>query len=220
MIGLVIFDCDGVLVDSERIANRVFAEVLNELGLSLTLEDMFDTFVGHSTEYCVEIVEQMLGRPAPIDLVQQYAERINAALAKEVKPVEGIENALAQLHKPCCVASSGSHEKMNATLGATGLLERFENRIFSATEVSNSKPHPDVYLYAAEKMGFQPANCLVIEDTPVGVTAGVAAGMTVYGYAELMKPRRLTDAGAVLTFDDMTLLPGLIREPEANRSQS
>lgn len=202
---LIIFDCDGVLVDSERIANEVFACVLNEAcGFSLTLADMFDTFVGHSSEQCMNIVEDMLGAPPPADLEERYKAEINIALAASVTAVEGIEAVLDRLTVPTCVASSGSHEKMRTTLGKTGLLRRFEGRIYSASDVERGKPAPDIYLHAASVEGaVDPKNCLVIEDSPLGVTGAVAAGMTVFGYSELMSAARLRAAGAHHTFASM-----------------
>lgn len=207
---LIIFDCDGVLVDSERITNTVFAAMLNELGLAVTLEDMFDRFVGHSMKQCLEIMAKMLGEPPPITFVEQYQYRTKIALQTQLQPVRGIKEAIAQLNLPYCVASSGDHEKMRTTLGITELLPYFEGKLFSVTEVERGKPYPDVYLYAAEKMTTEPSRCVVIEDTPLGVQGGAAAGMTVFGYAELMAEERLQQAGAHLTFDDMSQLTKLI----------
>ena len=209
---LVIFDCDGVLVDSERVANRVLAGALRELcGLEFSLEQMFDTFVGHSKAQCLEKIERMLGCPPPAELERRYREEIDAALADSVEAVRGIEAVLGSLSLPSCVASSGSHDKMRLTLGKTGLYDFFTGRIYSACEVERGKPHPDLYLHAAAGMGaFEPARCLVIEDSPVGVAGGIAAGMTVFGYAELMPAHKLEAAGAHRVFTDMTDLPALI----------
>lgn len=205
---LVIFDCDGVLVDSERIANRVFADLLKqECGLDLSLEQMFEHFVGHSQSQCLKIIESMTGTPPPPGLGELYRSEINRVLAHSVVAVNGIEAVLEQIKLPYCVASSGSQEKMATTLGKTGLDRYFDGRLFSAAEVNNPKPWPDIYLHAASTMGVvDPATCLVIEDSPVGVTGAVAAGMTVFGYSELMKAEKLLDAGAHHTFDDMSVL--------------
>lgn len=207
---LVIFDCDGVLVDSERITNTVFAEMLNELGLAVTLADMFEQFVGLSMAQCLERVAQMLGRPAPSDFEAAYRVRTRVALQHRLLPVAGIEAALDAISLPYCVASSGDHDKMRTTLGITGLWARFEGKLFSVTEVANPKPAPDVFLHAAQRFSVAPARCVVIEDTPTGVAAGVAAGMTVFGYAALTPPHRLRAAGAHHLFDDMRALPGLL----------
>jgi HAD superfamily hydrolase (TIGR01509 family) len=207
---LVIFDCDGVLVDSELITNRVFARMINELGVHVTLEDMFEQFVGRSMAYCCDLIAGMLKKSIPDDFVEQYHIRTTAALHGELEPVPGIESVLDELNErgvPFCVASSGSHEKMRTTLGITGLLSRFQNKLFSVTEVANGKPAPDVFLFAAEKTGATPSRCYVVEDTPTGVTAGVAAGMTVFGYCALTPAHRLIEAGAHYTISEMSKLP-------------
>ena len=202
---LIIFDCDGVLVDSERIANEVFARILNEeCGLSLTLEDMFSTFVGHSSSQCMQIIEDMLGHAPPDNLENRYKSEINETLARDVTAVQEIEQALDEISIPMCVASSGSHEKMHTTLGKTNLLNRFKGKLFSTSDVENGKPAADIYLYAAKQMGNKsPSNCLVIEDSPLGVQGGVAAGTTVFGYTELMNRERLINTGAHHLFDNM-----------------
>lgn len=207
---LVIFDCDGVLVDSERITNRVFADMLNEIGLPVTIEDMFEQFVGKSMGQCLELMTSLLGAQPPEDFVDNFKRRTTSALLAQLAAVPGIESALDQIRLPYCVASSGDHDKMRTTLGITQLLPRFDGRLYSVTEVARAKPHPDVFLYAAEKQAVAPSACVVIEDTPTGVKAGVAAGMTVYGYAALTPASRLLEAGAHLTFTDMACLPSLI----------
>jgi HAD superfamily hydrolase (TIGR01509 family) len=207
---LVIFDCDGVLVDSELITSRVFTKMLNELGIALTETQAFEQFVGKSMAQCLEIVAGLLGHEVPRDFVQDYHRRITRALHSELKAVPGIEAALDGLRTPYCVASNGSHEKMQVTLGKTGLLPKFKDKLFSVSEVARGKPHPDIFLYAADKSGVPPAACAVIEDTSTGVTAGVAAGMTVFGYCAHTPARLLIDAGAHFTFDRMSELPGLL----------
>jgi HAD superfamily hydrolase (TIGR01509 family) len=209
---LVIFYCDGVLVNSEKVANEVFADVLLQVcGLEFTLEDMFDTFVGHSRLQCLQKIEAILGEPPPAELDQRYQQDINLALKDSVAAIEGIESVLTELALPYCVASSGSHDKMKLTLGKTGLMDFFDGNIFSTSEVERGKPHPDIYLHAAATMGgYQPERCLVIEDSPIGVSGAVAAGMRVFGFAELMPAHKLTASGAHLVFDNMHDLPDLI----------
>jgi HAD superfamily hydrolase (TIGR01509 family) len=207
---LAIFDCDGVLVDSELITNRVFARMLNELGIEVTLDDMFERFVGRSMPQCLKIITELLGRPVPQQFVAEYQTRSSAALRSELKAVPDIETVLATIPMPYCVASSGTHEKMQTTLGVTGLLPQFRGKMYSVTEVAQSKPFPDVFLHAARQQGVAPVDCAVIEDTPTGVTAGVAAGMTVFGYCALTPQRRLIEAGAHHTFERMRDLPGLL----------
>ncbi len=210
-IDLVIFDCDGVLVNSEEVANKVFANVLLEVcGLEFTLEDMFDTFVGHSREQCLEKIEAIIGETPPPELDRRYQQEINQALAESVEAIDGIEGVLKRLPLPYCVASSGSHDKMQMTLGKTGLIEYFSDNIFSTSEVERGKPHPDIYLHAAKTMGATPQRCLVVEDSPIGVSGAVAAGMCVFGFAELMPAHKLEASGAHHIFDKMHDLPTLI----------
>jgi HAD superfamily hydrolase (TIGR01509 family) len=207
---LIVFDCDGVLVDSERIANRVFCEQLDDLGLPVTLEDMFARFVGHSMPQCMAIVTEMLGSPPPEGFERDLRRKIAAALHAGIEPVAGVVEVLEGLDVPSCVASSGDHAKIRLTLGATGLLERFEGRIFSVTEVDRPKPAPDVFLHAAARMGVAPESCAVVEDSPAGVRAGVAAGMRVFGFAAATPEDRLRAAGAHEVFARMADLPRLL----------
>jgi HAD superfamily hydrolase (TIGR01509 family) len=214
---LVIFDCDGVLVDSERITARVFADMLGELGFAVTLQDIFDEFVGKTLGQCLEILSQSFGREVPPHFVEDYQTRSGLALHSEVKPVAGIESVLAAIRVPFCVASNGTHDKMRTTLGATGLLDKFSGKMFSIADVTRGKPFPDLFLHAAARFGVPPSKCAVIEDTPTGVAAGVAAGMTVYGYCALTPAHRLAEAGAHRTFDHMERLPALLRSLGINR---
>ncbi|MCB2202096.1 HAD family hydrolase [bacterium] len=208
---LIIFDCDGVLVDSEPITNRIFCRMLNEIGLDISFKETMSTFMGRTMDSCVEIIEKRLGRPVPDNFIEEYHRRIIPAFEGELTAVDGVEAALDVLPVPTCVASSGSHEKMRATLGITGLLPRFEGRLFSGTEVPRGKPFPDLFLHAAATMGAVPERCAVIEDSVPGVQAGVAAGMTVFGYAGFTPSDRLLEAGA-LVFDNMRELPRLLAE--------
>jgi HAD superfamily hydrolase (TIGR01509 family) len=213
---LVIFDCDGVLVDSEPIANRVFAAMLTEIGLPMSVEDTIRTFVGRSMRTCLDIVHERLGRTAPEGFEAEFRRRCAVAFAAELRPVPGVERALDRIAQATCVASSGDHAKLRTTLALTGLLPRFDGRIFSATEVAHGKPAPDLFLHAARRMGVAPDRCVVVEDTTVGVQAAVAAGMRVLGYARTMPARSLEAAGA-LAFDDMTMLPDLLAMRSSRR---
>jgi HAD superfamily hydrolase (TIGR01509 family) len=208
---LVIFDCDGVLVDSECITNTVFCEVLNELGLRLSLPDMFERFVGLSMAQCLELTAELPGRMPPGDFEPTLRRRAEAALRAGITPIAGVAEVLRELRVPYCVASSGDHDKIRLTLGATGLLKSFENRIFSAADVPNPKPAPDVFLLAARTFGADPSACAVIEDTPTGVRAGVAAGMRVFGFSANTPAHRLRGAGAHHFFSEMHELPGLLQ---------
>ncbi len=207
---LVIFDCDGVLVDSERISNQVLLEMFDALGLRLSLADMFEHFVGHSLAQVFEILSSRFGVTVPPTFGEELHRRMDVAMAQELKTVPGVLEVLDALPIPACVASNGTHQKMRSTLGTTGLLPRFEGKLFSATDVSRGKPHPDLFLHAAKHFGVKPSSCAVVEDTPTGVAAGVAAGMNVYGYAALTPAERLTLAGAHRVFADMRELPSLL----------
>jgi len=209
---LVIFDCDGVLVDSERIAVRVEAEFLAELGWPLTEAEVVERFMGRTAEYMDEAIEAQLGTVLPLDWKDQFQRRYQEAFAAELVPVDGVREVLDQLTTPTCVASSGSHDKLRFTLGHTGLYERFEGRIFSGYEVANGKPAPDLFLHAAARMGAEPARCAVIEDSRPGIEAARAAGMCAFGYAGgLTPPSRLEGEGTVV-FTDMRDLPRLLAE--------
>ncbi|MBU6420771.1 MAG: HAD family hydrolase [Gammaproteobacteria bacterium] len=212
MFELVIFDCDGVLVDSERITNTVLAGMLNELGLSVSLNDMFEHFMGKSMPQCLELITTMLGKSPPSNFEERYRERSRVALETGLLPVPGVAEMLNELKLPCCVASGGSHDKMRTTLGITGLLHRFQGRLYSVTEVTCGKPAPDVFLYAAAQCGVKPGACAVVEDTPTGVQAGVAAGMTVFGYSGLIGAKQLRSAGAHYVFKHMRELNSLLNQ--------
>ncbi|MFF4078767.1 HAD family hydrolase [Streptomyces sp. NPDC001777] len=208
---LVIFDCDGVLVDSERIAVRVQVQVGAELGWPLTADEVVEKFVGRSNKSVGELVEARLpGRAAAWQ--QRYEELHRAAVDAELVAVDGIHEALAALTLPTCVASSGSHEKMRHTLGHTGLHARFEGRIFSATEVAHGKPAPDLFLHAARQMGVSPAACVVVEDSKYGVQAARSAGMRALGYSGGLTPAHWLEGPDTIVFDDMRKLPALLTE--------
>lgn len=207
---LAIFDCDGVLVDSERITCEVLTQCLAELGLVMDSQEVWRLFVGKSIPKSMEMIGEMLGERPSESMWQEFAKRANAALKKDVEAVKNIEAALDALEIPYCVASNGDFAKMNTTLGATGLLPRFQEKMFSATQVKAGKPAPDLFLLAAETMGCAPQDCVVIEDSPTGVTAALAAGMTPFGYVQWTARETLQEAGAAVLFDDMTQLPQLI----------
>ena len=209
MIDLVILDCDGVLVDSEPISNRILTGMLGEIGLPMSVEETTREFVGRSMEDCWRIIEQRLGRTVPDGFAARYDRLLLEAFRKELRPVRDVAEALERIPRPLCVASSGSREKIRASLGLTGLLPRFENRIFSAVEVKQGKPAPDLFLHAARRMGADAERCVVIEDSPRGVRAGVAAGMTVLGYAERSAAAELGAEGA-RCFEQMRQLPELL----------
>jgi HAD superfamily hydrolase (TIGR01509 family) len=209
---LVIFDCDGVLVDSEHLAVRVESRYLTELGWPLSEAEIAERFLGQTDAFMDGAIEAQLGGRLPGDWKEQFQARYREAFAAELAPVDGIVEVLDQLTIPACVASSGSHDKLRFTLGHTGLYERFEGRIFSGYEVANNKPAPDLFLHAAARMGAEPARCAVVEDSRFGVEAARAAGMRAFGYAGgLTPPDRLEGLGAVV-FEDMRELPRLLAD--------
>ena len=207
---LIIFDCDGVIVDSEVIGNRVFRQFLVELGVRVSEHEVYEQFLGRALADSLVIIEDLLGRPVPPDTLERYREMRDETLRNEVRAVEGVANIIRMLDVPYCVASSGDHSKMRATLGATGLLSLFDGRIFSAVDVARAKPAPDIFLHAAEKMQTDPARTTVIEDSVNGIAAARAAGMTVYGYVDLTPAARLIEAGAHRTFEHMRELEDLL----------
>ncbi|MBD2629424.1 HAD family hydrolase [Trichormus variabilis] len=207
---LVIFDCDGVLVDSEPIINRIFAETLTEFGFPITHAEVTQKFVGKSLKTCLEIIEQSYQKPLPKNFIEICKEREIAPLQRELQAVSGINEVLEQIALPKCVASNNSHRHIQLALKLTGLLHQFEGKIYSCYDVPRPKPFPDVYLYAAEQMNTNPEHCVVIEDSVPGVQAGCAAGMTVFGYAQHSYRTALTAAGAKIVFNDMRQLSQLL----------
>ncbi len=213
----VIFDCDGVLVDSEPIVNRVLNEMLNELGIRISLEESTRMFLGRAVREELDNIARMRGAPLPENWLSTWLVRRNQVLEAEVEAVPHVREAIAAIAAtgmPICVASGADRVKVKLQLTRTGLVELFHQdareHIFSATEVERSKPAPDVYLLAARTMGVEPARCAVIEDSPAGITAGIAAGMTVFGYAARNDATLLTQAGASQVFRDMRDLPELL----------
>jgi HAD superfamily hydrolase (TIGR01509 family) len=168
---LVIFDCDGVLVDSEPLSNRILAERLTAIGLPTTTEDAIRDYMGRSWKSDQELIERRLGRPLPDGWVDAYHAEVIAAFETDLLAVEGIAAALDAIEPPTCVASSSAHPRIRAALAATGLLERFEGRIFSATDVEHGKPAPDLFLHAARECGAAPERCVVVEDAPPGAVS-------------------------------------------------
>lgn len=206
---LVIFDCDGVLIDSERLAVRTERGILANLGWTLTEDEIIERFVGRSTSYMQSEVERQIGRPVDwgVDFETHYEEVFLA----ELLPIDGIVDALNEINLPTCVASSSGHESLIFKLGLTNLYDRFVGNIFSAEDVEHGKPAPDVFLFAAERMGALPSRCAVIEDSVSGVEAGVAAGMTVFAFGGgVTKPSLLARDGVTL-FMKMSALPSLLR---------
>lgn len=210
MTRLVIFDCDGVLVDSEPIAVRIDVEMLAEVGVTMTEQEVIERFVGRSPEVILAEAEARLGGRVPEGWWERGEARIREAYATELKPVRGIVEALDAIDLPVCVASSSGHENLRYKLELTGLYERFAGHIFSASEVANGKPAPDLFLHAAERMGTDPVDCVVVEDSRYGVQAARAAGMDVLGFAGGVTSPDDLQGPRTIVFDDMSVLPQLL----------
>ena len=211
---LVIFDCDGVLVDSEVIASRVLAEAVCQLGGGLTAADCLRRFTGLSIATVVELLKKD-GTPVPDDFTQTLRARDKAAFEAELKPIPGINAALERIATKKAVASSGRLEKINHSLALTGLISWFTPHLYSAEMVAHGKPAPDLFLLVAKTMGVAADACVVVEDSPAGIQAAQAAGMTPLGFtgashAGAGHGQRLLDAGADDVFDNMKNLPGLL----------
>jgi len=214
---LVIFDNDGVLVDSEPISNRILAEYLTEVGHPTTYEDSIRDYMGSAVHRIHDLVMERTGQKLPEGFDDIFHGRVFAAFERELTPVAGaaaVLDRLAAAGVPYCLASSGSHERIRVALRKTGLYDRFtEERIFSSQDVGKGKPAPDLFLHAAETLGADPARCAVVEDSLLGVQAANAAGMTVFGFAAMTPVGKLSAAEAV--FDSMAELPALLGLKEA-----
>jgi len=210
MSKLVIFDCDPILVDSEHLAIKVDVEFLASLGWEITAVEATRRFVGLSMEQIGQMIESEIGRELPHDWQTVFNQRLRERFASELRPVEGILKALDAIQHEVCVASSGSHEKIQHSLTLTGLYERFKGRIFSASEVAQGKPAPDLFLHVAQQMGTPPGQCIVVEDSVPGVLAALAADMSVLAYSGSVTPAADLNISGATLFDDMGKLPKLI----------
>jgi HAD superfamily hydrolase (TIGR01509 family) len=216
-LDLVIFDCDGVLVDSEVISCQAHAETLTRHGYPITEEQVLHRFLGVSDREARQTIEREIGRELPADFEAQVKQATLKFYAGDLKAIAGVAAAIAAIDLPKCVASSGTPEKIRHGLECAGLYEQLAPHIFSATQVKRGKPAPDLFLFAAEQMRAAPERCLVIEDSVPGVTGAVAAGMIVLGFhggshCQPGHADKLRDAGAAVVFDDMRQLPDLVRK--------
>lgn len=211
--GLLILDCDGVLVDTERLQVAVEARVLTELGWPMSVDDVVSRWMGRTSAFQLGEVAERLGPEAAREYDDRSTAEVHALFESDLEEIPGVSAMLdlvGDAGVPTCVASSGSHDRMRRTLGHTGLLDRFTGRIFSGTEVEHGKPEPDLFLHAARQMAVEPAECVVIEDSLHGVRAAVAAGMRVIGYAGgLVSPEALAEEGAEV-IERMDLVPELL----------
>lgn len=220
---VVIFDCDGVLVDSELIALGQTRRALDSAGLSLTHDQAVERFLGLSVETIMAKAEADLATALPAQFRHDLSRDILARFASELKGIEGVRQAVAGLRCGVCVASSSPLERVRLALSIAGYGGLFEPNIFSATMTARGKPHPDLFLYAARQMGANPANCLVIEDSAPGVAAALSAGMEAFGFfggshmSGEAAAGRLKDAGAAVLFGEMRRLPQIIAQRVGER---
>lgn len=204
----IIFDCDGVLVDSETISSRILIEMAHSLGIKLNIpeSEAVIRFSGVSMQTNLSFLEEMSGYKLPADFEQEFRHRSYNAFRQELKAIEGIYEILDSLPCEYCVASSGPREKIILNLTTTKLIEKFEGRIYSSYDIDSWKPEPDIFLYAADNMGLKSSECAVIEDSISGVIAAVKGGFDVYGYANSFNKHLLEQHGATVFFHMSELL--------------
>jgi HAD superfamily hydrolase (TIGR01509 family) len=201
----VIFDCDGVLVDSEPLGNQVMVDMANELGAQIDLDYAYQNFKGNPLKKCISQISELVDSEIPLDFEVEYRRRSFEKFRNEIQPVEGVLDLIKNLRIPFCVASSGPENKIRLNLELTGLLPYFESKIFSCYTVQKWKPDPAVFLWAAEAMGFQPSECGGVEDSPVGVEAAIKGGFDVFGFTTHDFSGELQEK-ATKTFDSMLKL--------------
>lgn len=180
----IIFDCDGILVDSERLANEVLVEQAARFDVHLTVDEAVARFKGTKMADCVSHLEAIRGAALPASFVPDLRKSVAGALSSKLLPMEGALDLVRSLSVPFCVASSGPRDKIELSLAATGLLPFFRERIFSSYEIGSWKPHPGLFIHAAESLGANPQSCAVIEDSIPGIQAGIAARMTVFALVD------------------------------------
>lgn len=206
----IIFDCDGTLVDSERVGNAVIVDCAQDLGLSITIEEAIEHFAGRKMADTIDLIAQWLGKPVPDWFLPTIRQRMAIAFEERLTAMDGVHELLQKLPIPACVASNGPQDKMQISLKVTGLLPYFDGRIYSAYDCGSWKPEPGLFLFAARSMGVNPSACAVVEDSPLGIQAALSAGMTPFGYAPDGDNARLA-IGDTRTFTDMSSLHDLLR---------
>lgn len=207
----VIFDCDGVLVDTEEISIHTMVFMANELGIKIDFEYAIENFLGKSFEYCFEQLSNLLGKPLPETFENDYRDLSFERFQKELQPVVGVRKVIESLNVPFCVASNGPLEKVQFNLKIVGFDALFTERMFSAYQVHKFKPDPALFIYAAATLGFKPEECVVIEDSDVGVRAAIDGGFDVFGFANSRTEKRLKKEGAKL-FYHMDALQDLLEK--------
>jgi HAD superfamily hydrolase (TIGR01509 family) len=199
-IKCIIFDCDGVLVDSEEISNKVLLSMAKEFGLRMTIEEAIMSFSGKSLKDCFQQIENRVNQKLPPDFEKIYRKQSYEAFRTELKPVKGVKQFIDSLSIAYCVASSGPVEKIKSNLMITGLASKFGENIFSSYQINNWKPNPEIFLFASREMGVLPSECIVIEDSQAGVIAAIKGGFTVYGFANENNSKVLQEEGAIIFY--------------------
>ena len=205
----IIFDCDGTLVDSEDVTNRIIAEMASELGITMTGDEATATFGGKTLDSVLYKMRELSGKEIPDDWLPRLIKKVSESWKTELNPVNGVRELLENLNISICVASNGEPIHVNQSLEMTGLRGFFDGNIFCASDVGVPKPAPDLFLYAAKKMGFKPEQCIVIEDSISGVMAANRAKIKVYGLVKMCSAEELENAGAI-PFTNMRNLPALL----------
>ncbi|PWB27956.1 HAD family hydrolase [Flavobacterium sp. HTF] len=205
----IIFDCDGVLVDTEKIGNGILLEMAAEHGFEMNIEAAYRNFNGRNLKDCFRHIEETIAKKLPEDFENEYRSRSFEAFKTKVTPIEGVFEFIEKLEIPYCVVSSGPVDKIRLNLEAVGLLDKFEGRIFSSYEINSWKPDPELFLHAAKEMDFEVKDCIVVEDSRAGVMAGTKGGFKVYGFANDYNAEDLEKEGAIL-FNTYKELSGLL----------
>ncbi|WP_433764122.1 HAD family hydrolase [Flavobacterium ginsenosidimutans] len=198
MIKCIIFDCDGVLVDTEKIGNGILLAMAQEHGFEMELEDAYRHFNGRNLKDCFRHIEEAIDQKLPENFETEYREKSFEAFKTQVKPMKGVIDFIEKLTISYCVASSGPVEKIRLNLEVAGLLDRFEDKIFSSYQIGSWKPEPGIFLHAAKEMGFEVKDCIVLEDSKAGVKSGISGGFKVYGFANGFNNDDLKEEGAEL----------------------
>ncbi|RXM44110.1 HAD family phosphatase [Flavobacterium sp. YO12] len=206
MVKCIIFDCDGVLVDTEKIGNGVLLEMASEHGFEMKIEDAYRNFNGRKLKDCFKYIEETIDKELPETFESEFRQRSFDAFKTQVKPMEGVLEFINKLKIPYCVASSGPVEKICLNLEVAGLLDKFENKLFSSYQIGSWKPEPGIFLHAAKEMGFDVKDCIVIEDSVAGVRAGIDGGFKVYGFANGYNDNDLEREGAMVfrTYEELS----------------
>lgn len=206
----IIFDCDGVLVDSETISIGTLVKMGKALGAILDETEAHQLFLGKSLEFCFEYIAELANKKLPDTFEEEFRDRTFEAFQKELQPIKGIHELLVKIKVPIAVASNGPADKIRLNLTATHLIDQFEGAIFSAYDINSWKPNPALYLHAAKTMGFEVKDCVVIEDSPAGVQAALAGGFAVFGFTNDFNRDALQQMNIPL-FDDMSQLYSLLQ---------